>query len=133
MLAPDFLTLEDVLQLHADQIKRYGGTHGVRDLGLLHSALAQPEAGFGDKFFHPDLAAMAAAYLFHIVQNHPFLDGNKRTGLASALLFLDLNGFETPTTEDQDVELVLGIAEGRLRKEDAASYFREHMRWLEGT
>ncbi len=76
----EFLTLEDVLEIHALQLARYGGADGLRDPGLLESALAQPQASFGGDFVHESLFAMAAAYLFHIVSNHAFVDGNKRTG-----------------------------------------------------
>src|SRR5438105_60286 len=86
-----FLTLDEVLEIHSDQIDRYGGAHGIRDLNLLQSAIAMPQSGFGEQYLHESVFAMAAAYLFHITQNHPFVDGNKRTGLASALVFLELN------------------------------------------
>ena len=78
-MSPDFLTLDEVLEIHRDQIERYGGAAGIRDLGLLQSALAQPSATFGGQYLHADLHEMAAAYLYHLVQNHPFLDGNKST------------------------------------------------------
>ena len=77
---PIFLSLAEVLEIHRDQIERYGGDPGIRDLDLLQSALAIPAAGFGGQYLHNDLYEMAAAYLFHITQNHPFVDGNKRTG-----------------------------------------------------
>jgi death-on-curing protein len=73
---PVFLSLGDVIEIHRDQIARYGGDPGIRDLGLLQSAVAIPAAGFGGRFLHTDLFEMAAAYLFHISQNHPFIDGN---------------------------------------------------------
>ena len=76
----EFLTLDDVLESHREQIRVYGGSEGLRDLGLLESAIAQPPAGFGGVPLHRDLYEMAAAYLFHLVQNHPFIDGNKRVG-----------------------------------------------------
>ena len=82
---PLFLTLEEVLSLHADQIDRYGGLPGLRDPGLLSSALAMPQASFSGKFLHATVHEMAAAYLFHLTQDHPFLDGNKRSGLAAAM------------------------------------------------
>jgi death-on-curing protein len=91
---PDFLSLEDVLCLHADQVRLFGGHEGVRDLGLLESAIAQPQAMFGGEYLHHDIFEMAAAYVFHLVQNHPFCDGNKRTGVVAALVFLDFNGVE---------------------------------------
>lgn len=86
-MTPVFLTLDEALDIHRDQIQRYGGSSGIRDLGLLQSALAQPQAAFAGQFLHADLIEMAAAYLFHITQNHPFVDGNKRTGTAAALVF----------------------------------------------
>jgi death on curing protein len=71
MGSPLFLSVEDVIEIHADQIQRYGGSLGIRDVELLHSALGMPEAGFGDRYLHGDLFEMASAYLFHVVQNHP--------------------------------------------------------------
>ena len=91
MSEPRFLTLAEVVEVHADQITRYGGGASIRDLGLLQSALAQPEASFAGEWLHPDLYEMAAAYAYHLCQNHPFIDGNKRTALACALVFLELN------------------------------------------
>ncbi len=123
---PVFLTLEEVLALHADQIARYGGTPGLRDPGLLSSALAMPQASFGGRFLHATLQEMAAAYLFHLTQNHPFLDGNKRIGLASALAFLGLNGFELEVDDDALMALVLGVAQGVRSKAEIAVFFQEH-------
>jgi death on curing protein len=124
---PQFLTIDDVLESHAEQIKAYGGSEGVRDSGLLQSAVAQPEATFGGQFLHADLFEMAAAYLFHIVQNHPFVDGNKRVGLEAALLFLEINGQSIETTEDALVDLVLQTAQGQAIKQQIADFFRTHV------
>ncbi len=88
---PDFLTAEDVLLLHEGQLAAFGGADGIRDIGALDSATAMPQATFDGRFVHRDLFDMAAAYAFHVAQNHPFVDGNKRTGLAAALVFLDLH------------------------------------------
>jgi death on curing protein len=118
--SPDFLDLEDVLELHGLQLARYGGADGVRDRGLLESAIAQPQATFDGAFVHDGLFAMAAAYLFHIVQNHPFVDGNKRTGLLAALVFLDLNGISITHGSPGLHDLTLGVAEGRVTKAEAA-------------
>jgi len=111
-----FLTLDDVLESHAKQIATYGGSDGIRDLGLLLSALAQPEATFDGQYLHRDIFEMAAAHLFHIVQNHPFVDGNKRVGLEAALLFLEINAHLIETTDDKLVELVLQTARGQATK-----------------
>jgi death on curing protein len=89
---PIFLDLDDVLLIHEEQLARYGGGAGIRDAGLLDSALGTPRATFGGDLVHEDLFAMAAAHAFHLAQNQPFVDGNKRTGLLAALVFLDLNG-----------------------------------------
>jgi death-on-curing family protein len=88
----EFLTVEVVIALHQRQLERFGGGAGLRDRGLVESAVAQPQASFGGTYVHEGLFAMAAAYLFHIVSNHPFVDGNKRAGLLAAQVFLDLNG-----------------------------------------
>jgi len=90
-LRPAFLTLDEVLALHADQLERYGGAGGVRDLGLLESALAAPRATFGGQHLHATVPEMAAAYHFHLAQSHPFVDGNERVALAAAVAFLGLN------------------------------------------
>ena len=109
---PTFLSLAEILEIHHDQIERYGGTVGLRDLGLLQSALAMPAAAFGGQYLHGDLHDMAAAYLFHIVQNRPFLDGNKRTGAVAAIVFLFLNGFELTAEETEFERLVWDVARG---------------------
>lgn len=92
MPAPRFLSVEDVIEVHAGQIEPYGGSLGVRDVGLLRSAIGMPEVGFGDQYLHADLFEMAAAYLYHLIQNHPFIDDGKRTGTMAAFVFLNLNG-----------------------------------------
>ena len=120
-MSPEFLTIEDVLEIHALQIARYGGADGVRDQDLLESAIAQPQATFGGEFVHDGLFAMAAAYLFHIVCNHPFLDGNKRTGLLSALVFLDLNYITIERESEALYDLTMAVAEGRADKEEIAA------------
>jgi death-on-curing protein len=123
-----FLTLHEVLQIHASRIEKYGGAEGVRDMGLLESALAQPQAGFGDEYYHSDVPHMAAAYLYHIVCNHPFVDGNKRTGLAAAIVFLEMNCINLAADEEAEVELTLKVAERKTSKDDVADYFRKHIR-----
>ena len=125
-MEPTFLALDDVLGIHRRQLELHGGTAGVRDMGLLESAIAMPAAGFGDEYLHKDIYEMAAAYLFHIVQNHPFTDGNKRTGAVVAMAFLELNDVEFEITNDQLVEFVLAVAEGKMEKPEIAAFFREH-------
>ena len=101
MPTPKCLSLDEVLELHADQISSFGGSPGVRDEGLLESALAQPQATFGGQFLHPTISEQAAAYLYHIAMNHPFIDGNKRTAFAVTDTFLRLNGCALNLTDDR--------------------------------
>ncbi len=123
-MVPAFLRVDEVLEIHRDQLERYGGTAGLRDPGLLLSALAQPQATFGGEFLHPDLLMMAAAYLFHIVQNHPFVDANKRVGAVTAIVFLSLNGIELQADEQGLEQITLATARGEANKEQIASFFR---------
>ncbi len=123
-MAPVFLDIEQVMRIHRGMIEGYGGQEGVRDIGLLHSAIAMPQASFGGKSLHADLFEMAAAYLYHIVQNHPFLDGNKRAGAAAAIVFLAMNDIEVKADEDGLVELTLRVARGEAGKAEIAEFFR---------
>jgi death-on-curing protein len=125
-MTPVFLGLDEVLEIHRDQIERYGGSSGVRDMGLLQSALAMPQAGSGGQYFHADLYEMAAAYLFHIVKNHPFVDGNKRVGAMAAFAFLKLNGITLKASEPAFEKVVLSVAEGTTDKAAIARFFRKH-------
>ncbi len=126
MNGPIFLTLGEVIALHDIQLDRFGGLGGIRDAGLLESALAMPQAGFGDQYVHADVFEMAAAYLFHLVKNHPFADGNKRVGFHAAFVFLQLNGWVLTLPEDAAYDLVIATAEGRATKPDIAEAFRTH-------
>jgi len=128
MAAPVFLTLAEVLEIHQDQLRRYGGRSGIRDLDLLKSALAMPRAGMGEEYFHADILEMAAAYLFHVLRNHPFTDGNKRTGTVAALVFLALNGFEVEADETEFELLVRKVAEGKTDKGEIAGFLRANMK-----
>jgi death-on-curing protein len=121
---PDFLSVEDVLLLHEEQLARYGGGAGVRDPGALDSAVAMPRATFDGQFVHDDLFAMAGAYAFHIAQNQPFVDGNKRTGLAAVLVFLDLNGLTIADADGRLYQAMIDLAEKRLDKDGLADLFR---------
>ncbi len=124
MRGPLFLTLAEVIDIHADQLQRYGGGAGVRDLGLLESALAQPEASFAGEWLHQDLFNMAAAYAYHVCQNHPFIDGNKRTALVCALTFLELNGVSLRDPKGLLKDAMLNIAASTLSKAECAALFR---------
>lgn len=126
MTDPAFLTLDEVFGIHAEQIRHYGGASGLRDLALLQSALAMPETTFDGEFLHGTLFEMGAAYLFHIARKHPFVDGNKRTALMSALVFLGLNDERLLVQPDLLFELVDGVASGRIEKSEVAVFFSRH-------
>lgn len=120
-----FLTLAEVIEIHTDQIKRYGGTDAIRDMGLLSSAVAMPYASFHDTFLHADIFEMAAAYAFHISQNHPFVDGNKRAAIASALVFLELNGITISDPHEKLYEAMMSLTSGNLNKAGFAEILRK--------
>lgn len=120
-----FLTLAEVVEIHADQIERYGGGSGIRDINLLSSAVAMPYASFQGQFLHADLFEMAAAYAFHICQNHPFVDGNKRTALAAALVFLELKDISLSDPEEKLYHSMMSLASGTLDKAGLAVVLRE--------
>lgn len=122
-MTPQFLTIHDIFVIQRDQIQRYGGTLGVLNQGLAESAIAVPRATFGGSFLHGSIPAMAAAYVFHLVANHPFQDGNKRIGSASALLFLELNGFRLGATQEEYYDIVMKIAAGEIKKEEVVNFF----------
>ena len=122
---PRFLTLAEVLSTLQDQTTRYGGEFGVRDLGLASSAIAAPQVSFGGHLLHGDLYGLAAAYAFHLCQNHPFVDGNKRVALASALVFLDLNGIRITDPKGTLYPLMMAVARGEKGKSEIAYTLRE--------
>jgi death-on-curing protein len=122
---PLFLTLAEVIEIHADQIHRYGGQDGLRYMHVLQSALAQPEASFAGEWLHKDLYEMAAAYAYHLCQNHSFIDGNKRTALASALVFLELNGIAILDPRGRLENAMIRIASGKMSKADFAKLLRK--------
>ena len=133
MKGPVFLNSDDVLKLQRHQIDVYGGVHGVRDFGLLESALAMPQAMFDGRFLHDDIYMKAAAYLFHLVKNHPFIDGNKRAGAVTAYVFLSINGIRLTASPDDFAEMVLAVAESRLDKQEIADFFRQNTKKEPGT
>lgn len=126
MREPLFLALDEVIEIHSDQIKRYGGHSGIRDIELLKSAIAMPATSFGGDYLHTDIYEMAAAYLYHIVRNHPFIDGNKRTGAVASVVFLMMNGIEINADEDNFEKTVLSAAEGKIDKAVIARFFRNN-------
>lgn len=123
----DFLDVADVLQLHADQISEYGGAIGLRDSSLLESAVAQAQSQFGGELLHKTIYDMAAAYLYHIVQNHPFVDGNKRAGAMAALVFLDINGVDIDAPKGKLYEITIAVARSETGKSEIAEWLRQHV------
>ncbi len=125
-MVPAFLSLEEVIEIHRDMIERYGGSTGIRDMGLLQSAVAMPQASLGSEFLHADLFEMAAAYLLHIVQNYPFIDGNKRVGSMAAFTFLQLNGLTLAASDTEFERIVLEVAKGRSNKAAIVEFLKTH-------
>lgn len=127
MKEPVFLTVDDVIYLHQDQIERYGGTHGIRDNGLLSSAVESPKATYGGEFILKSISEMSSSYLYNIVQNHPFLDGNKRAGAISCVVFLMINGYSFEIPDKNFIDLVMDIASGRLKKDKVTSELEKYI------
>lgn len=121
---PEFLSLDDVLEIHEYYIERFGGTFGIRDQGLLESAIAMPQAGNENDYYHHDVFEMAAAYAYHMAQNQPFLDGNKRTGLASAMVFLEINGVVLSDPNEALYDAMIKVSERTLDKSGLADLLR---------
>lgn len=118
------LTVEIVLEIHSEAISRFGGLAGLRDLPLLESAVAAPQASFAGVSPYQDVIEMAAAYLYYLCSNHPFVDGNKRVGLGSCLVFLKLNGY-TPAEDGEDWELLtFAVAAGALSRDEVTAKLR---------
>ena len=122
-MEPVFLSLEEVLEIHRQQIELYGGAAGVRDKAGLAAAVATPQATFDGEYLHETIPAMAAAYLFHLCQNHPFVDGNKRVGANAAITFLLMNDWEPEFDEQELVGLVMAIASGVMKKPRVVAIF----------
>lgn len=121
-----FLNKEIMLNFHQDQLERYGGKSGIRDEELLESALAQPQASFRGEYVHKNLLQMASAYDFHLCQNHPFYDGNKRTALIAMYTFLYVNGYQIKADKKSLFAIMMDLASGKVKKEELARYLKKH-------
>lgn len=119
-----FLSVDDVLAIQEDTIRHEGGLSGLRDPGLLESAVTMARQSIGGEYLHPDLPGMAAAYLYHIAQNHPFHDGNKRAAAMAALIFLHVNGVETLPGPDDLERTTMRVASGELSKAELTAWLR---------
>ncbi len=129
MTEPEWLGLDIVLDFHAEQLALFDGADGIRDLGLLESALARPVNKFA--YGETDLASLAAAYGFGIARNHPFIDGNKRTAFASIVVFLGLNGIELDAPVDAATAIILSLAAGEITEDVLVYWIADHSRPLE--
>lgn len=121
-----FLTLAEVLMIYEDQIRRYGGLYGVRDLQLLGSAIYAPQATFDGEYLQKTIPAMAATYAYHICENHALLDGNKRVALASALVFLDINEYKFECQPNVLYETMISVAKNEMKKGSLIRFFEKH-------
>jgi death-on-curing protein len=127
MRSAAFLTVEDVLEVHRRVIEEFGGDMGLRDRGLLESAIAMPRSTFGGQELHADLAEKAAAYFFHLCTNHPFVDGNKRVAVAAAELFLLINRHELVVEDEPLEDLTMGTADGSVSKAQVVEFFHTYV------
>jgi len=125
MTTTRFLAIQEIIQIHRVQIIAFGGMHGIRDLTLLESAIYMPQAQFEGQMLHKNIFEQAAAYMYHITKNHPFFDGNKRTGAITSLVFLSSNGFE-PILSNEDLFLIsMQVAKSEISKEELSNFFKK--------
>lgn len=127
-----YLSPEQILFIHARLIAETGGSHGVRDLGGLQSALARPQASFDNQDLYPDVFHKAAALIDSLIRNHPFLDGTKRTGVAAAGIFLHRNGYQLMASNESMVEMVMKIAQSQTDLGEIAAWLQENTKPISG-
>ena len=120
-----FLTFEQVLAIHDNQIETYGGSHGIRDLALFESAIMRPQTTFGGKDLYPSIFEKAAVLMHSLIMNHPFVDGNKRTGTVSALIFLEINRFRIAVGQNELVDISLEVALKKTDVKDVATWLEK--------
>lgn len=127
-----YLTLEQILVIHDDQIERYGGSHGIRDLALLESAVMRPQASFGGKDLYSSFFRKAAVLVHSLIKNHPFVDGNKRTSVVSVILFFEQNGFRLDIGQKELVDFALGVEAGELDVNGIVVWLKKHSSKMKG-
>lgn len=127
MQTPEFLEIADILNIHEILIEQFGGMSGIRDEGLLESALSQPKATFFGELLHSRIHEQAAAYLYHLAKNHPFLDGNKRTAYGAMEAFLRLNGYNLDLSNEEAYNMVMQVAQGEMTKEELSLLLEKHI------
>lgn len=123
-----YLTLEQIIITHEDQIVRYGGSSGLRDISLLESAVFRPQSSFGGEDLYPTIFDKASALMHSLILNHPFIDGNKRAGTTSMLVFLELNGYRLQVTQKALVNTALGVESKKLNTEKLAAWLKKYTR-----
>lgn len=121
-----YLTAGQILFIHSRLIDVTGGSHGIRDIGLLQSAVSRPKATFGGKDLYPDIFHKAAAFMESLIKNHPFIDGNKRTAITSAGIFLQINGYLLETVQKELERFTLSVVTGKTSLEDAVKWFSKY-------
>jgi death on curing protein len=124
---PRFLSTSQVIKIHERQIEIFGGTAGIRDEGLLDSALAQPQATFAGELLHPTIHEQAAAYLYHLAMNYPFIDGNKRTAFAVMDTFIRLNGYSLSLSDTETYNMVIRVVKREISKEELSAFLELHL------
>lgn len=125
-MTPRFLLFEEIVAFHYDQVTIHGGMQGIRDKHLLESAINMPQATFGGEYLYSTLFEMAAVYAHGIIKNHPFCDGNKRTGILSMMMFLQYNGVKIKFTQEEFYNLAIDIATSKLSIEEIAHILKQH-------
>jgi len=122
-----FFTSEEVVEFHKELIRLYGGKYGIRDVGLLESAIHQPQISFGGKCICKDIYEMTAAYFYHIIKNHPFVDGNKRVAVMVSITFLRYNDVEIVLDQDQLYFLAIDVANSKISKQKISNFFKKNV------
>ncbi|MDR3550294.1 MAG: type II toxin-antitoxin system death-on-curing family toxin [Candidatus Babeliales bacterium] len=131
MKSIEFVTLPEAMLLHKKTIDRFGGILGVRDLGLLESALMQPQMSMFDEYIYKDIFQMGSAYFYHIIKNHPFLDGNKRAGLLITLVFFQKNNMSIIAQQDELYQVAMDTAASKMTKEELAVFFKRQAQLID--
>ena len=126
MQKTSYITLEEVLAIHHDQVERYGGSHGIRDINLLTSAIERPKSSFMGEDLYPTIFDKAAALMHSILLNHPFLDGNKRTSIGSATALLHFNGWDLKVKQKELVEAALAVESKKWNLEQISKWLKDH-------
>lgn len=125
-----FITITRVLAIHDYAVKRYGGSQGIRDIGLVESAIARPQSGFGGEYLYKNIFDMAASLLQSLLKNHPFVDGNKRTALFSTGIFLKINGYKLTNKHEEEVEFAVKVDNKNLSLEEISAWLKENSETL---